>query len=320
MVNTKLLRLVESVLGKGVPTSKGNVAFMSPFIEHRKPKLEINLDSGMRRNPWHCWVSDKKGKSLYSLFAQVKAPSHAIEELRTILGESKSLSDYSDKVLEKSQQVLSLPKEFTSLSSYATKNITQIKNPFVKNALWYLYKSRGITPTDILRYNIGFCDSGPYSGRIVIPSYDANDQLNYFVSRTYVDNPLKYKNPPVPRNIIPFESHIGWDFPVTIVEGVFDAIAVRSNAIPIFGKSVNDTLKLKLVQQGVPLVNVCLDNDAKKDGLRIVSDLKSIGINAKFIPMPRKDPADMGFEAITDTILNAGNTDFSQIIRLKLNV
>ena len=57
-------QLIESVLGKGKQTSGDNIAFFSPFTSHYKPKLEINLNTNHEgQNPWHCWISDKKGRT-----------------------------------------------------------------------------------------------------------------------------------------------------------------------------------------------------------------------------------------------------------------
>jgi len=39
----RILTLLESVLGKSKKTSGNNYAFFSPFAEHYKPKLEINI-------------------------------------------------------------------------------------------------------------------------------------------------------------------------------------------------------------------------------------------------------------------------------------
>ena len=39
----RLLELLESVLGKSKKTSGDNYAFYSPFVDHYKPKLEVNI-------------------------------------------------------------------------------------------------------------------------------------------------------------------------------------------------------------------------------------------------------------------------------------
>ena len=46
----RLIALLESVLGKGKKTSGDNYAFYSPFVEHYKPKLEINISLNSNGN------------------------------------------------------------------------------------------------------------------------------------------------------------------------------------------------------------------------------------------------------------------------------
>ena len=65
----RLLELLESVLGKSKKTSGDNYAFYSPFVDHYKPKLEINIRINSKgHNPWHCWISDEKGRTIKTLF------------------------------------------------------------------------------------------------------------------------------------------------------------------------------------------------------------------------------------------------------------
>ena len=79
MKNNKLIQLLESILGKGKPTSGGNITFFSPFTSHHKPKLEIRSTPDEVGNyTWHCWITDKKGKSIYSLFKQLNSPLNLI--------------------------------------------------------------------------------------------------------------------------------------------------------------------------------------------------------------------------------------------------
>ena len=47
MENAALIVLLESILGKGQSTSKGNYAFNCPLCTHHKPKLEINLKTNI---------------------------------------------------------------------------------------------------------------------------------------------------------------------------------------------------------------------------------------------------------------------------------
>ena len=43
MVNELLVNLVNSVLGTGKRTARGNQAYNCPFCHHHKPKLEVNF-------------------------------------------------------------------------------------------------------------------------------------------------------------------------------------------------------------------------------------------------------------------------------------
>jgi hypothetical protein len=87
MVNQILLGLVESVLGKSNPTARGNHAFHCGFCHHKNPKLEVNLIPNKKKeNLWHCWVCDKKGKTLFGLFKALKVSANKITQLKDILG------------------------------------------------------------------------------------------------------------------------------------------------------------------------------------------------------------------------------------------
>ena len=65
MINQLLITLVNSVLGTGKQTARGNMAYNCPSCNHHKPKLEVNFTENKQgHNPWHCWVCGKKGKSI----------------------------------------------------------------------------------------------------------------------------------------------------------------------------------------------------------------------------------------------------------------
>ena len=73
MVNELLVNLVNSVIGAGKRTARGNQAHSCPYCKHHKPKLEINFSENKKGyNPWHCWVCNKKGTRITSLFKALK--------------------------------------------------------------------------------------------------------------------------------------------------------------------------------------------------------------------------------------------------------
>ena len=94
--------------------------------------------------------------------------------------------------------------------------------------------------------------------------------MNFYAARSFFETKgLKYVSCSASKNIIGFELFINFEQPITLVEGPFDAIAVKNNCIPLFGKTLSKQLKLKLLEHDVPMVHILLDNDAIKDSIKI---------------------------------------------------
>jgi len=317
MINHDLLHLLEQVLGKGKKTSGNNYSFFSPFVSHYKPKLEIDLSvNSKNKNFWHCWVSNEKGRTIQSLFKRIRVDRQHYETLNRIL-KTKALHTWNHT--DEKEEELRLPQEFIRLTDFGSiKDITTGMQ--IRQAVSYL-KSRGILPTDIFRYNIGYCPSGIYGGRIIVPSYDENFNLNFFVSRTiFEDVNAKYKNPPVSKDVVGFESFINWNEPITLVEGVFDAITARFNAIPLFGKIVQPLLKERILIRKPPKVIVALDNDATKDAIKICEWLVSNGIKTSIAKLPDKDINEFGFQRFSEYIDGLPYIDGYELMKEKIFV
>jgi len=311
MTNLKLLQLLESVLGKGKQTSGNNIAFFSPFTSHYKPKLEIDINTDNNgQNPWHCWISDKKGRSIHSLFKQLNLSKDKFEKLGKIIERSKYRNNSTE--ISKKEEQIQLPEDFKPLW---LKNNT----PDYRNAIYYLQK-RKITIFDIIRYRIGYADNGPYSGKIIIPSYDENGQLNYFVSRAFYENdPYKHKNPKVSKDIIGFDMLINWNEPITLCEGAFDAITIKRNAIPLFGKQINPKLRIKIIEEGIKQIYICLDQDAIQNAKQISKMFMDEGIEVHLVKLDKEDPNELGYKNITDKIQDTYKFSFEEMMTLEIN-
>ena len=166
--------------------------YWSPFVNHHKPKLQVNIQTGK----WHCWVSNQGGHNLFQLLKQVGASRNQYKELNEILGSSYSVSTKSDE----KPTIVTLPKEWKPLY-IEDGSIQQL------HALRFVME-RGLSELDILKYNLGYCVSGLYQNRIIVPSYDENGTLNYFVGRDFYSGGMKYKNPPVSKDIVGFDLYI----------------------------------------------------------------------------------------------------------------
>ena len=309
MINQFLLVELENLLGKATKTSKDNYSFRCPFCNHSKKKLEIDLAmDASEGNKFACWVCNTRGKSLKSLLFQMKVPK---EQRYAIL---KYVKHTTSNHTEYTPVTLELPKEFKPLTSASSTNY------IAKKARNYLY-NRGLTDLDILRYNIGYCSEGEYRGKVIIPSYDEDNNLTFFIGRTFENDFFKYKNPSmVKEGIVFFENMINWDLPVTLVEGLFDAMAVKRNAIPILGKSLPASVYEKLIINGVKEVYISLDQDAKREALTISMKLLHAGITTYLVELPNKDPGDMNLEDINDCLYSSDPLTESMLIKHKLNL
>jgi DNA primase len=310
MNNLKLLQLLETVLGKGKPTSRGNISFFSPFASHYKPKLEVRSTPDENGDyTWHCWISDQRGKSIYTLFKALNQPKERFEQLARIIQSSR----YNSTKQEKKDVILELPEEYHPLWVY--------KKSYEYNAAMHYLKERGVTVFDIIKYRIGYAEKGPYNGRIIIPSYNASGSLNYFVSRIFRDREtMKHKNPAVSKDIIGFEMLINWREPIVLCEGAFDAIAIKRNAIPLFGKVIQPALQKKIIEEHVQDVYICLDSDALKNALNIAERFMNEGLNVYFVELQDKDASDLGFETITKCISETDQMTFEDLMTMRMGM
>ena len=180
-------------------------------------------------------------------------------------------------------------------------------------------KDRRISKEDIIKYNIGYCDSGIYTNRIIIPSYDVDGRLNYFIARSvFTEERFKYKNPPISKNVTIFENQINWSKPITLTEGVFDALAVKRNAIPLLGKFIPKTLMDSIYKRGVKEIKIILDKDAQDQALYYVNYFMNNGITVTNILPTEKDAGDMGFSEVNKMLKQTKKSGFEDVISQKL--
>lgn len=299
-----VLGLLRIVLGKSKPSTKGNHAFNCPFCKHHKPKLEVDPLLGV----WHCWVCGEKGRTPTSLLRKAHASSEHIAEMRSYFPDGKG--EKQEKTYEKVQ----LPPEFTSLAAKSTKLAYRQARAYAA--------SRRITDSDILKYGIGYCETGKYRNSIIVPSYDKSGQLNYFISRSFEKEPgKKYNAPSCNKNeIIGLEYYINWKCPVILCEGIFDAIAIKRNAIPLFGKTIPKSLMMKLVENDVKTIYLALDNDALKEAIEYSQQLLNHGKDVYLIELQGKDPSDLGFEEVTKYLHTAKQLTFGDLLLKKIQL
>ncbi len=283
---------------------KNNVAFYCPFCNHHKKKLNINLEN----QKWHCWVCNVKGRKLIYLLRKINASQNIIDDILKNIGEYKS---YNSDKNEKTRYDISLPKCFKPL----WKKYDCIT---YKHVIRYLNK-RNIDKRDIIRYGIGYCSDGEYGNRVIIPSYDELGTLNYFIARdVFPNSKFKYKNPNMSKDTVIFELFINWKMPIILCEGVFDAIAIKRNAIPLLGKFLSKTLVKKIIKNKIKEVYIALDDDAKGDSIKLSKFFMDYGIKTYRLDLKEKDPSELGFKEFWKLLNNTKEYSFSQSIKERL--
>jgi DNA primase len=309
MDNSNLVQsLLEVYLGKGKKLAKGDYAFYCPICKHKNQKLMVNIISGA----YNCFTCHPKttGKTPISLLKKIGAPSEAILEMKGYF-----INDTTKIKVEKETKTIIIPKEFISLNDLSDRSLEK------RQALAYL-KKRMVSNFDIQKYNMGYCKIGRYRNKVIVPSYDSNGRLNYFVARSYeIDPKQKIDAPSCNKSeMIGFEYYINWNVPVILCEGVFDAIAIKRNAIPLFGKTIPKALMIKLLQPQVKTIYLALDEDAIMESIDHAQKLIDLGKEVYLIQLNGKDPSEIGFEGMIQYLQNAQPMTTSSLLMLKMQI
>jgi DNA primase len=285
-----LVELLSDVLGAPHQhyESKGQISFDCPVCAAEKG-LENgdgkgNLEINYSRHVYKCWACGETlgtqgplGK-LFDKFATKKQKK--VYEL---------IKPEELKQEEKKKVRLRLPQGFTTFKDSNPRFIPHIE------AYNYL-KSRGITDEIIEKFKIGYTATGDYAYRIVVPSYDTEGILNYFVARAWVPKKMKYKNPPVPKDEIIFnEGALDWKKDVYLCEGVFDSFFLP-NPIVMLGKKMSKLLFETLYLKAEGNIIICTDGDAFTDGVKLYHELNGGKLynKIKLIKLPAdKDVCDL---------------------------
>jgi hypothetical protein len=263
-----VFEILEDIFGeyKNHNDYRHQVSFDCPVCSHEikgldkgdgKGNLEINYKYGV----YKCWVCAESHDTHGSIYKLIKKFGNPKQLKKYLLLKPEEDEDGNKRVYKP----VKLPKEFIAFKD-ASMGLKM--TPQYKQAYNYI-KKRNITDLMLQIYSIGFCYTGLYENRIIIPSYDENNRLNYFVARSYlVKTKRKYMNPEAQKETIIFnEKLINWDEPIYIVEGAFDSIFIP-NAIPMLGKFMSEYLFDKLYNNAKKII-IVLDSDAWTDQERL---------------------------------------------------
>jgi DNA primase len=275
----KKVKLLKNILGSFYTRASEHL-FHCPKCEHHKKKLSINLDKGV----FKCWVCDWSGKNIYRIVRNYGTTNDRYEWKS--FDNKVEIENFTDKLFSEKEAprsvTIDLPNSFISLANKNLPNTARVP-------LNYL-KSRGIDKKDIAKWKIGYCPTGKYASRVVVPSFNEAGAINYFVTRTYANDWKKYYNPVVSKDIIFNYPYVDFDEDLIIVEGVFDAIVASDNAVPLLGSTLSEKSKLfyEIVKNDTP-VFLALDPDAHKKTSKLISLFLKYDIETRLVDI---DPYD----------------------------
>lgn len=232
----------------------------------RKHHLYINASSGL----YNCFSCGAKG-TVYGLISQLKVKKSDIEyvDLKNISFGKARPAKSINKAIE-----IKWPEGYVALTGVKL-------GAKGKTALEYLNR-RGITNEEVSYYQIGYCFSGPYSGRVIVPVFDEEEEnkLVSFIARDYTGK-LKPKvlTPPAEtghhgiKDYL-FNFHRAKKLGVVLIgEGVFDAISLGVRGICLFGKTITSVQLAKLLKAKISRVIIALDPDAQKEAYKLAGQL-----------------------------------------------
>lgn len=269
--------------------SKGQISFDCPACAEEKGRpqgdgkgnLEVNYDKGIFRC-WSCMYTNNMHGHIPKLIKKY-GNYELLKEYEILKPEIYSRSDREIIAID-----VKLPTGFNKLIDLPTNT------PNYFNIYQYLSK-RGIGMDLIEKYSIGYTNEGEFNSRVIIPSYDEYNEINYFIARSFDWRVKpKYLNPEAEKEVIIFNEYlVNWDSTIYLVEGVFDHIVIP-NSIPLLGKYMSNKLFEALYTKASANIVILLDSDAYYDALQLYKKLDTGDLSGKIkicIPEDGFDPS-----------------------------
>jgi len=327
--NISIEKILDSLNMEYKRRGKELLAFC-PNEEHIEtaPSWSINAEPNSKRFGIHyCFGCGYRG-SVISLVKKYRNCNDvkAVKFIKAICGISgtvdedylleQSLNDKSDdkkKILYKRIKI-ALPDEFKKLTSKSEKYFTYATQ-------------RGLTEESIKKFKVGFCHTGYYWNRLIMPIYFQGNLYSFLARnndhrrRCKKDKRVLYVPGPKMSFIVWPYDDLDFDLDyVIIVEGLFDAIKILSwdyeNVITVFGNKISEEQE-ELIR---PFKNIYLVPDGDEGG-EILKDY-SKGLvydhNVFVIELPEnQDPGSIS-EDVFEKCFNNKKNLFSQKVRVKI--
>ena len=243
---------------------------------------------------WDCKKCHEYG-SIYKLL-------RLLDKTYLLAGSTIEEKERIESIREMTQELVS--NDDTELSELPVKKMPVGWKVSAKSTKYLL--SRGITPEDCKRYNIGATDMfRKYENYVLIPVYDGGEIRGFvgrYGARKVPDNKLRYNNSigtEFAELLFGYDEITDSTSTVILVEGVFDKIAVDKvlhlwdgeevKCVCTFGKKISDKQIKKLMLKGVTNVILLYDFDAVKEIKKYGLELEKYFVTSITYTSDKKD-------------------------------
>lgn len=159
----------------------------------------------------------------------------------------------------------------------------------------------------------GYCDDGPYAGRVIIPFYE-NGSLVYWQARDFTgmaEPRDKIKNPPA-GTTLHGKSDVLFNYDtarkcksVIITESWGSSLAIGPCSTALNGKSMSEVQFIKLLAMDARTFIVMLDPGTEQQAWEIAKRLSSTGRYALVASLKDGDPAEVPRSVLYDSVRKA---------------
>lgn len=309
---TDKVNFYESIFGRGRLSGNGkNFDVRCPICaptDPSKKKLAIRTSDDAN----HCWTCGWKARSLLPLLRKYGSQDQ-LSTYKNLTGLG-SVDIITVDIEEKKK--IELPSDFCLLT-LANRNDPDVK------AAWRYLDGRGLSEKDAWYYKFGFSNDARWKRRVIMPSFDARGNLNYFAARAIDNNRRpKYDNPDVDKNPIVFnEINIDWSNRLVLCEGPFDLVKCPENSTALLGSDLDERHEIfnKILLHNTP-VALALDGDMwHKKTPKIVKKLQEYDIDVVVVDVrPWGDPGNMTKEELEKAITVARSFEWNDVFANKL--
>jgi hypothetical protein len=271
-----------------------NCPHCAKLYNNYEPDNKFNLEINLTKKVYKCWKCEISGPIPKLL--KYYAKKDIYELYNDNFDNVDFLESYKNDDDEVYREVI-LPKEFIPFSRVETAI------PMHNRAYNYIKKQRNISDKILKELNIGFCTEGYYENRIIIPSYDINGKLNYYITRTFVNDKVTYLKPKITQDFIFNENRIDWSSTLYVVEGGFDYLSLPFNTLCLLGKEFIPYVFKKVIKYKSPLIFI-LDEDAIKQTIKYINIFTNMSLDyIKFVELPKGYDIDQLRKEIGDSKL-----------------